>query len=91
MFRMSYTKSKDWEYEREWRIISGSGRDKKALYEDIQFGALELDALIVGSRMPYNDRQAFSELIRQRYPHAELLKVEKAEKKFKLEIKPLDK
>src|SRR6266446_672577 len=48
MERLVYTKSKDWEYEKEWRISSGTGRNPEARGEDIPFNALELDAVEAG-------------------------------------------
>ena len=89
MDRMIYTKALEWQYEHEWRIYSGSGRNPKAPFEDIPFHALEFDAMIVGFRMPSEDRATFSELCKQRYPHAERLQIEKSEKQFQLNIAPL--
>jgi hypothetical protein len=46
--KIVFTKSVAWTHEREWRVFSGVGRDPNATFEDIPFGALELDGLIVG-------------------------------------------
>ncbi len=90
MDRMIYTKSSEWAHEQEWRICSGVGRDRKAPHEDIPFNPLELEAVIVGCRMPEEDRAEFSDLSRRLYPQAQLLKAEKAERKFQIQIKPLE-
>lgn len=89
MDRMIYTKSSEWAYEREWRIFAGSGRDAAAPHEDIPFNALELSAVIVGCRMPEDDRATFVDLTKRLYPHASILQARMAEKKFQLEIEPL--
>jgi len=86
--RLIYTKSIEWAHEREWRIFSGDGRDANALYEDIPFHQLELEAVIFGCRMPVQDRAAFSRLIREEYPHAQILHAQRAERDFQLHIVP---
>jgi len=87
---MVYTKSIEWAHEREWRIYMGDGRDKEALYEDIPFDPRELDAVMVGCRMPQNDRTAFYDSARSLYPHAEVLRMEPSGKHFQLNMKPLE-
>lgn len=89
MDRMVYTKAREWEYEQEWRIFSGSGRDPEALFEFVPFNPLELDAVIVGYRMPPEDRAVFSDLCRKNYPHAERLQIERSERQFQLTMVPL--
>lgn len=88
--RLVYTKSAEWAHEREWRIFSGAGRDPKTPHEDIQFDPLELDAVIVGCRTPEEDRADFSNLTRRLYPHAQILRAERAERQFRVEVKPLE-
>ncbi len=85
--RMVYTKSSEWAYEREWRILI-KGRDRQALHEDLRFHKMELDAVILGCRMSDADRLVVSELTRQLYPHAEVLRARAAPKRFQLEIFP---
>jgi Protein of unknown function (DUF2971) len=87
--RLVYTKSIEWAHEREWRIYSGDGRDANAQYEDIAFHQRELEAVIFGCRMPTEDRNAFSELIGESYPGAEILQVQRDERDFRLNIVPL--
>lgn len=90
MDRLVYTKSAEWAYEREWRVFAGGGRNSHAFHEDLAFNKLELDAVIVGCRMPKEDRTAFAVSTRRLYPHASLLQAEKAGNQFCLEIKPLE-
>jgi hypothetical protein len=90
MERLVYTKSIEWAYEREWRVFTGVGRNSQALHEDLGFNKLELDAVIVGCRMPKEDRTTFADLTRRLYPHAALLQAVKSGKQFHLEIKPLE-
>ena len=54
-----YTKGRQWDYEREWRIHAGDGRNHQADYEDIGFHKKELVGVIFGCRA---DQAIVSEL-----------------------------
>ncbi|RYG85506.1 MAG: DUF2971 domain-containing protein [Alphaproteobacteria bacterium] len=84
--RIIYTKSLPFAYEREWRISSGHGRNQRAAYEDVPFGAEELDAVILGARMSAADRAMVGRLVRDRYPHAELQQAELDNRHFRVNI-----
>lgn len=88
MERVVYTKSGDWAHENEWRIYSGDGRNREAPYEDIPFGALELDGVVFGYRMENVKRDGLVELIRDKYPHAELLQADKSPQAFAMTVVP---
>jgi hypothetical protein len=75
LHHMVYSKSLEWAYEREWRIFTGQGRDPEAKFENVQFNAQELDAVIFGHRMSDVDRNAIAEITRRQYPHAQLLQL----------------
>lgn len=84
--RMVYTKSSEWAYENEWRIYSGAGRNPDAPYEDCPFGARELDAIIFGCRTLEKEVIELTAMMRERYPHAEILQAQMNPKAFRLEI-----
>ena len=86
--RLIYTKSSAWAHEREWRIYTGDGRAREAAFEDVPFHPIELEAVIFGCRMPVEEKGAFSDLIAERYPHAQLLQAQRDEKNFRLNIAP---
>ena len=88
--RMIYTKSTEWEYEREWRIYSGDGRNPAADYEDIPFHPLELEALIFGCRTSREIRLNLMEVVRANYPYARLFEIQLADREFNLRIEPLN-
>ncbi len=69
---VTLTKSIVWAHEREWRVYTGRGRTSDA-YEDVPFGAQELDGVIFGVRTAEADRVTFTELVRKNFPHAQLL------------------
>jgi hypothetical protein len=86
--RLIYTKSIEWAHEREWHIFSGEGRNANAPFEDIPFHELELEEVVLGCRMPAQDRAAFSRLIEERYPQAQVSQVRRSERDFRLNIVP---
>jgi Protein of unknown function (DUF2971) len=69
---VALTKSKLWAHECEWRVYTGKGRTADA-FEHVPFNAKELDGVIFGIRTAEADRKSFLELIREKYPHAQLL------------------
>lgn len=83
-----YTKSDAWKHESEWRIFSGNGRNKNAPHEDVKFGAKELTGVVLGCRMPLDQRAALSLTIKRLYPHAEILQATPANHSFQLELSP---
>jgi hypothetical protein len=89
MEKIVFTKSLAWAHEREWRIFSGIGRSPEAPFEDIPFGVAELEAAILGCLMPADDRRAFSELVRNQFPNAELREATRHDRNFELVIGPL--
>lgn len=46
--KMVYTKSDRFAYENEWRISTGAGRNPEEPFEDVKFGASELDGIVFG-------------------------------------------
>jgi hypothetical protein len=87
---VTLTKSNLWAHEREWRVYSGRGRSDK-LYEDVSFNAQELDGLIFGVRTSDSDRLALSDLVREKYPHAELIQAKTEAATYSLVFEKVDK
>jgi len=85
-----YTKSNAWSHEREWRICSGDGRDRKAPHEDLPFGSRELTGVIFGCRMPAAERETLIEILEKSYPHTELLQATPASHRYNLEISRIE-
>jgi hypothetical protein len=82
------TKAAEWSYEKEWRLVGGrTGAER--LHEDIPFDALELSAVILGCRMPTEDRFEFVQLLSRNFPHARILEAEKDPKAFRLRIREI--
>jgi hypothetical protein len=83
--KLVYTKARCWLYEKEWRVSMGRGRTLTDR-EDLRFHPLELDGVIFGCKMSYNDRKEFTDLIRYQYPHAEISEAKKLDQDFNLVI-----
>lgn len=84
MRKSVFTKAKAWAHEQEWRIFTGVGRTAEAPFEDILFGVDELDGVIFGCLTPQRDRDALADLVRRRYPQAQLLEAARHDRKFEL-------
>jgi hypothetical protein len=85
MDEVVWTKSSHWAHEREWRVYSGLGRSDGS-YEDIPFGARELDGVIFGVRTTEAERTALVALLKTRYPHVELLQAKARTETYGLAI-----
>ena len=73
-----YSKSSEWEYEKEWRIFSGSGRNREADFEDISFHPEELKAIVFGCRATNQTVTEFSKLAKAINPAVSVRQVERA-------------
>lgn len=73
---MAFTKSSHWNYEREWRIFAGDGRDKYAPFEDVPFGREELAGIVMGARTPLTDRDELAKLAVAVNPEAKIYQAE---------------
>lgn len=65
-----FTKSKAWEHEREWRIFGGSGMEPEKTHEDVAFHRAELDAVVLGCKMPVEEAADFEALVAREFPSA---------------------
>lgn len=88
--RYIYTKSSDWEYENEWRICSGVGRNPERSFEDIPFHQRELAEIILGLNMSADDRTRITATTATLYPSADIFEVNRAASGFDLELSHLN-
>ena len=85
MDKVIYTKSADYEYEQEWRISSGSGRDVEAPFEDLRFGRDELDGIIFGLKTSDADKDEIRALAAE-YPAASIMRAVRGRSSLELSI-----
>ena len=84
-----FTKSKEWEYEQEKRIWIGDRPTNpfcKNDFQDISFKSEELKSIILGCRISEDDKVGFEKIIKAKYPHVKIFRIEKNSEKFQYEI-----
>ncbi len=72
MEEYTLVKTKDWEYEHEWRVASWKRPHESGDYNDYGFAPAELKGVIFGARTSDPDRGDMLDMIRRSYPHAQL-------------------
>jgi hypothetical protein len=81
-----FVKAADWAYEREWRLIGV--QDKTKVTEDFAFYVDEISAVYLGCRINPTDREAITNIVTLKYPHAAVYAGRKSERRFAVEFSP---
>ncbi|VVQ18865.1 hypothetical protein PS925_04504 [Pseudomonas fluorescens] len=71
-----HTKTKDWEYEKEWRAIYKVKSAEDTLYTDFKFYPNELKSITFGLKISPENKAEILKLISSRYAHCELYQLE---------------
>lgn len=71
-----HTKTKDWEYEKEWRVIHKVNPGGDTLYTDFKFYPSELKSITFGLRLSPEIKAEILKLISSQYAHCELYQLE---------------
>ena len=79
------TKSLDWAYEKEWRVVlkaqnENNDFDYRSLFED------ELDSIYLGCRMSDKDKSAIIDLVHTTRKNIKVFESRKNDLKFELEF-----
>lgn len=69
LMKYQYTKTIIWDYEREWRIVSGARSGDTALYADYSFHPRELSRVFIGSRCSDANKAALQSLLSNGLEH----------------------
>jgi Protein of unknown function (DUF2971) len=64
-----YLKTKPWEYEKEWRIVSGARPGENGLYGDYGFHPKEITGIYLGPRCPSDVKREFRDLLINDFAH----------------------
>ena len=88
--KLIYTKSHHWSYEAEWRVGAGFGRDRAAPFEDLKFGAAELESMIFGCRIADEQRERLRIVARRVNPWVKFWAARPAKREFRMEIVRVD-
>lgn len=68
----SYTKTVDWAYEQEWRVVSFKRRGEHGEYSDYKFHPLELGAIYLGPEISQEDKDDIGSLLTHDLAHVNL-------------------
>jgi hypothetical protein len=91
MEAFALTKSIEWSYEQEWRIVQWDAPSNEAHYEDGHFHELELKKIIFGCKMAFDKRMELQKLANILYPHVDFCEANFKEppSEYEMEIKKL--
>lgn len=80
---LTLTKSNDWGYEKEWRIVAGL-RDKSQPYEILPYAPEEVGSVYLGCKMNDDDKKEIIDIVKRKYPTAKIFQAEKHPSEFRL-------
>lgn len=83
------TKSLEWSYEKEWRIMRVAGQGGRSLFTDLAFSPLSLSRIFLGCRISIRDRKAIERLATGNFGHVEIYQARQSQKRFALEFDPI--
>lgn len=83
------TKSTEWEYENEWRVVFPRSEDRGKEFVLLNFNPEEIEHVILGCRMPEEGRTLLSRLIREKYPLTKIFQARKSQNEFCLHFDEL--
>lgn len=83
------TKSIDWQYEQEWRVILFPRDDKSNLpdkeqYDDIGIFEQELDSIYLGCKMKLEDRESIIDVVKNNRPNMKVFQTTTDNNEFRL-------
>lgn len=78
------TKSTDWKYENEWRMIFPRVEDSGKASVLLNFHPEEIEAIFLGCRMSDKDKSLLLGLVRSQYPWAKIFQARKSETEFRI-------
>lgn len=86
-----YTKSNDWNYEQEWRIVRQEDHEGECAHQKEKFPEHILTGIVFGYRSSKEDRDLVRELTKNRSHKLRLMRAVREKRSFKLRIEQLDK
>lgn len=78
------TKTTDWEYEKEWRVVSFMRPGESGLYTDYPFNPRELKSVYLGCDISEEDANDIISLIKFDFSHVRIYRAKKHERDTKL-------
>lgn len=71
---ISYTKTTDWAYEKEWRIASYKRPNEEGTFSDYGFDERELKSIILGKETNQKTKDQIYQIVSQNFPNTEIWK-----------------
>ncbi len=75
-----YTKSADWSYEQEWRLVAGEGVKPQEEIEYWPFAADDLKAVVFGTRASEVFRSQISTIVHEKFPGTQLKRLDRSDR-----------
>ena len=85
---ITLTKSIDWQYEKEWRVVTAL-RNHVKKYEILPFAEEEVGGLYLGCRIPEKNKSELIEIIAEKYPWAPIYQAIPKKSEFSLTFEQL--
>jgi len=80
------TKSPQWSYEKEWRIVRVAAEEGQNLFADLAFSPRSLSRIFLGCRTSIRDKRAIERLATGDFAHVEIHQARKSQTRFALEF-----
>ena len=80
------TKSPEWGYEKEWRIVRLARDEDGSLFTDLAFSPCSLSRIFLGCRISTRNRRAIERLIARDYAHVEIHEARQSQTRFALKF-----
>jgi len=87
MMRLLHTKSKDWEYEEEYRLIKFENPSMSNRVYSLPIKAIK--EVILGYRMPDNNKDEIVDLVKNKFKHTKIYQSQRDLEEFKLNMIPI--
>ncbi len=87
MARQFYTKSQNWAYEKEWRVLMKHQHlDKNHCAEILED---DIEAIYLGCRMNLSEKRSVLDIVEEQYPNATVYQMLKDDQEFCLNVVPV--
>ena len=80
------TKSLEWQYENEWRIVGSASEKEGNLSTDLPFSPRSLSKIFFGCRISSRNRKAIERLATGDFAHVEVFQARQSQERFALEF-----
>ncbi len=80
------TKSPEWNYEKEWRIVRVADDEDRTLFADLAFSPCSLSRIFLGCRISLRNRKAIERLTTGCFEHVEICQAHQSKTRFTLEF-----